>query len=205
VRALIFDFDGLVIDSERVMAEVFLDVMREHGGTVAIEEIAHLFGRTDADDEWDALILARCALSVADVLALMTPRVRAGVDALPLLPGVVELIDAAHAAGVKVGLGTGHDPVLLGPRLERLGLAFDAVVTSAEVARSKPAPDIFLEVARRLGVEPAACIVLEDSLPGCQAALAAGMHAIACPSSITADVAFPDGVRRVASLLEVSL
>ena len=78
-------------------------------------------------------------------------------------------------------------------------------MTAEEVAHGKPAPDIFLEAARRLGVAPECCVVLEDSLPGCQAAHAAGMVAVACPGPVTAGLDFPDEVHRVASLLDVSL
>lgn len=79
------------------------------------------------------------------------------------------------------------------------------IVTRADVARGKPAPDIFLEAARLLGVEPRACLVLEDSPHGCEAALAAGMRVVACPSVVTAHCAFPEGVALVGSLLDVTL
>jgi HAD superfamily hydrolase (TIGR01509 family) len=128
-------------------------------------------------------------------------------DALPPLPGVRELLLAARAAGIRTGLGTGSERERITPRLERQGLLelFDVVVTRADVARGKPAPDIFLEAARLLGVDPAACVVLEDSPHGCTAALAAGMRVIACPSAVTAHCAFPDGIERVRSLVEVEL
>jgi riboflavin kinase len=104
-------------------------------------------------------------------------------------------------------LGTGATRQSLERRLAGGGLvdAFDVIVTRADVERGKPAPDIFLEVARRLEVAPADCLVLEDSPHGCEAALAAGMQIIACPSVVNAHCEFPDGVRVVASLLEVSL
>jgi beta-phosphoglucomutase-like phosphatase (HAD superfamily) len=107
--------------------------------------------------------------------------------------------------GLRVGLATGQDLERLPGRLARLEIHehCDAVVTAEEVPRGKPHPDIFLEAARRLEVDPSACLVLEDSVPGCEAALAAGMRVVACPSSVTAHCTFPAEARRVTSLLEL--
>jgi beta-phosphoglucomutase-like phosphatase (HAD superfamily) len=82
---------------------------------------------------------------------------------------------------------------------------FDEIVTAADVARGKPAPDIFLEVARRLGLAPSECVVLEDSLPGYEAALAAGMSVVVCPCAVTRHCVFPSEARVVESLREVRL
>jgi len=120
---------------------------------------------------------------------------------------VKELITAARAAAWRVGLATGHDRDDLESRLADLDVlhTFDAIVTALEVARGKPAPDIFLEVADCLKVPPTECVVLEDSPPGCQAALAAGMTVVACPSMVTRHLEFPASARRVGSLLEITL
>lgn len=128
-------------------------------------------------------------------------------DALPLMPGVRELLDGARERGLRVGLGTGSTLPSLKRRLGRHRVfdCFDVIVTRQEVALGKPAPDIYLEVAHRLGVPPEACLVLEDSVPGCEAALTAGMRVIACPSVVTAHCHYPDGVHLVCSLSHVSL
>jgi beta-phosphoglucomutase-like phosphatase (HAD superfamily) len=78
-------------------------------------------------------------------------------------------------------------------------------VTASEVGRGKPAPDVFLEVARRLGRDPSDCVVFEDSLPGYEAALAAGMSVVVCPCAVTRHTTFPPQARVVATLHEVSL
>src|SRR4029079_6147151 len=124
-----------------------------------------------------------------------------------LLPGVRELIDAARERGWKTGLGTGNEGEL-DLYLDRLGLsdAFDAVVRTHKTGiPSKPAPDVFLTLAERLGVRPKDCIVIEDSVAGCEAAIAAEMTVIACPTIATRGCAFPEGIRFVASLLEIEL
>lgn len=209
MRALIFDVDGLMIDSERVLAECVVDAVSAMGGSVTIDDFAHLFGTTEADAEWARLLPIWCGREI-DLAAFegeLTPLVRPLVDELPLLPGVVELIAEAQARGWRLAVATGHSPSQLEPRLTRLEVwgHFDAVVTSSEVGRGKPAPDIFLEASRRLDVAPEACIVLEDSPSGCEAALAAGMRVVACPSVVTARCEFPAGVHRVQSLEDLDL
>lgn len=205
VRALIFDYDGLIVDSERQLADCFVEVMSGVGATVTVEEIGHLFGSTEMDHLWDELITARCDRTVDEIIALMTPIVRARHDELPLLPGVRDLLGVARERDWRVGLATGQDLDRLPGRLARLEIhdAFDAIVTAEEVERGKPHPDIYVECARRLDVGAADCLVLEDSVPGCEAALAAGMRVIACPSSVTAHCEFPADARRVTSLLEL--
>ena len=124
-----------------------------------------------------------------------------------MMPGVHELITTAKESGWLIGLATGKRRASLEVELRRLGVAdaFDVVMTSAEVARPKPFPDVYVEVARRLGVAPEECVVVEDSLPGCRAAQAAGMVVLACPSEVTAACQFPDGAVAIACLAELSL
>ena len=207
LRALIFDFDGLIIDTERVEADCIIEIVAEWGCSMSYEDFGHLFGSVDADEQWDELLLERCGRTTADLEAQLRVMVGPIKDKLPLLPGVRELLDAAHQRGLRCGIGTGNIVATLERRLGQHGVfeRFDAIVTRPEVARGKPAPDIYLEVARRLDAEPAQCLVLEDSAIGCEAALAAGMRVIACPSVVTAHCAFPAGVERVQSLHDVAL
>jgi HAD superfamily hydrolase (TIGR01509 family) len=207
LEALVFDFDGLIIDSERVEADCIIEIVAEWGHTMSYEDIGHLFGSVDADEQWDELLGAACGRTSAELDERLGAMVASLKDQLPLLPGVRELLDAAHQRGLRVGIGTGNTMSKLERRLGRHGVfeRFDAIVTRADVAHGKPAPDIYLEVARRLRVRPGACLVLEDSAIGCEAALAAGMRVVACPSIVTAHCTFPTGVQRVRSLLEVAL
>jgi HAD superfamily hydrolase (TIGR01509 family) len=207
-RVLIFDYDGLVVDSERVLADGIIEVVTERGGHVSYTDFGHLFGRIDIDHVWAELVPTWCqGLTFEDLDVQLRERIPARVESLQPMPGVRELIDAARADGWRTALGTGASQPRLNTRLRGGGLAdaFDVVVTRAEVPRGKPFPDIFLEVARRLDAEPADCLVLEDSPHGCEAALAAGIPVIACPSTVTAHCEFPVGVPRVSSLLEVVL
>jgi len=207
LEALIFDFDGLIIDSERVEADCIIEIVAEWGYTMSYADFGHLFGSVDADEQWDELLTASCGRTVSELEERLRAMVGPLKDQLPLLPGVRELLDAAHRRGLRAGIGTGNTVAMLERRLGRHGVfeRFDAIVTRAEVAQGKPAPDIYLEVARRLAAAPEACLVLEDSAIGCEAALAAGMRVIACPSVVTAHCTFPNGVRRVDSLRELAL
>jgi len=207
LEAVIFDFDGLMIDSERVEADCIVEVVAGWGHTLEYEDFGHLFGSVDADAEWEQLLRERCGRTVAELDEQIRAMTRARKDALPLLPGVRELLDIAQRRGLLVGMATGNTKSILERRLGRHGVfdRFDVVVTRAEVERGKPHPDIYLEVASRLRVSPRDCLVLEDSVPGCEAALAAGMKVIACPSVVTEHCDFPPDARRVASLVEVIL
>jgi HAD superfamily hydrolase (TIGR01509 family) len=207
VAAVIFDFDGLIIDSERVEADCIIEVLAGWGASVRYEDFGHLFGSVDADEQWDELLGRWCGRTTTELEAQLRALVGPRKDELPLLPGVRELLDDAQARGLRVGLGTGSSLPTLQRRLGRHGVfdRFDAIVTRAEVTAGKPAPDIYLEVARRLAVSPRTCVVLEDSVPGCEAALSAGMRVIACPTAVTAHCQYPAGAELVSSLLHVSL
>jgi HAD superfamily hydrolase (TIGR01509 family) len=207
MRAVIFDFDGLIIDSERLEADCIIEALAGWGVTVGYEDFGHLFGSVDTDLQWEELVKSWCGRSAQELDDLIRAKVGPLKDALPLMPGVRELIDAAHGRGLLVGLATGNNLANLERRLGRHGVfdCFEAIVTRSEVAMGKPAPDIYLEVARRLRVPTDTCLVLEDSVPGCEAALAAGMRVIACPTVVTAHCAYPDRVEVVTSLTHVRL
>jgi beta-phosphoglucomutase-like phosphatase (HAD superfamily) len=194
-----------MVDSELLLAECVVDVLAERGVTVRFDEFGHLFGSVDADAEWDRLLadwLGPDAITARDLDDLVEPLLGGRQNFLDLKPGVADLFDAAHERGWRTGLGTGQSRRKLERRLQRLGLLqrLDAIVTRAEVERGKPFPDIFLAVASLLEVDPADCLVLEDSLPGVEAALAAGMRVVACPSPVSAHLEFPPEAHRVDTL-----
>jgi HAD superfamily hydrolase (TIGR01509 family) len=206
LQALLFDFDGLIIDSETVLARAMIETVAEDGYELTFADFGHLFGATGNDDDWRALFSSRgMNVDFIDLERRMLDRVRPRVDELEILPGVVELITAAKERDLPTGLATGTERRRVLPRLERLGLSFDEIVTAEDVGRPKPAPDVYLELARRLGVEPDGCIALEDSLPGSTAALAAGMTVVVCPCDVTRHCEFPESITLVESLLHFDL
>lgn len=209
--ALIFDYDGLIIDSETTAAQVVIELFAEHDVSVSLKDMTRFFGTSGPGNQraWEhwigGLLGPGSDVSAFDELAW--ERTRFLLESLPVRPGVRELIQSARKSDWKIGLATGHtyDPLI--EDLTRLEILddMDEIVTSAEVTNPKPAPDIFVETARRLDVPAEQCLVLEDSLPGCQAAQAAGMQVVVCPCGVTEFSDFPPEIRKVGSLLEVDL
>ena len=186
VRAVVFDLDGVIIDSEEVWEEVRRGYVAEHGGEFRPDTQQRLMGMSTP--EWarylaEDLGVGRPPERVAtDVLDRMAERYRAEV---PLIPGAV---DAVHriAARFPVALASSSARVLIDRVLESAGLAgvFRATLSTEEVPRGKPAPDVFLTAAERLGADPADCAAIEDSSNGLRAAAAAGMAVICVPHGV---------------------
>jgi len=182
--AVVFDLDGVLIDSEQVWDDVREQLARERGGHWHERAQADMMGMSSS--EWsrymhDTIGLAESPEEINDeVVRRMEARYA---EELPLLDGAVEAVRRL-AGSFRLGLASSSNRPLIDAVLEATGLAslFDATVSSEEVARGKPAPDVFLEAARRLGVEPGACAAIEDSANGIRSAHAAGMSVIAIPN-----------------------
>jgi HAD superfamily hydrolase (TIGR01509 family) len=211
VPALIFDYDGLIADTEALVGAVLVDLLAARGITTSFESMVGFMGSTGAvnDAAW-ARWVAEWLGPDEDPVAFdeyAWEIIEARRNDVPLCAGVVELLHEAEKAGWRAAIGTGATRWRLEQHLSRLDVLdrFDPIVTAADVGRGKPAPDIFLEVARRLGVAPSECVVLEDSLPGYEAARAAGMSVVICPCAVTRYAAFPADACVVESLLEIKL
>lgn len=182
IRALVFDMDGLLVDSEPLWHEVELDVAQAHGGRWTAALSAECIGTGLAH----AVELMRerlgVELSVEQGVEELCGRFAERVGELRLQPGCAELI-AAAARRVPLALASSSRRVLIDAVLARfaLGERFATVVSGEDVPRAKPAPDIFLRAAALLGAPAGACLVLEDSLAGVAAAQAAGMPVVAVP------------------------
>jgi HAD superfamily hydrolase (TIGR01509 family) len=182
--AVVFDLDGVLIDSEQVWDDVREQLAHERGGRWHERAQADMMGMSSP--EWsrymhDVIGLAESPREISDeVVRRMEARYS---EELPLLDGAVEVVRRL-AGSFRLGLASSSNRPLIDAVLETTGLAslFDATVSSEEVARGKPAPDVFVEAARRLGVEPASCVAIEDSANGIRAAHAAGMRVIAIPN-----------------------
>jgi beta-phosphoglucomutase-like phosphatase (HAD superfamily) len=211
VPALIFDYDGLISDTEALVGRVLVDLLAARGVETGFESMVSFMGSTGpANDEAWALQVRAWLGPDADPVAFDEEAwaiIEAGRHEVPLCAGVSELLDDADRRGWRVAIGTGQTRARLEHHLAHLGVLdrFDPIVTAADVAHGKPAPDIYLEVARRLGVAPSECVVLEDSLPGYEAALAAGMAVVVCPCEVTRFCTFPRDARVVETLHDVNL
>jgi HAD superfamily hydrolase (TIGR01509 family) len=184
IAAVVFDLDGVVIASEEVWDEVRGRYVVERGGRYDAEVQRAMMGMSST--EWSRYLHERAGVpdepeSVnAEIVRRMLEAYRVR---LPLIPGAVEAVRRL-AARWPLGLASSSNRALIDAVLAESGLAplFRATVSSEEVPRGKPAPDVYLEAARRLGVEAAACVAVEDSHSGIRSARAAGMRVVAIPN-----------------------
>ena len=183
-QAVLFDMDGLLIDSEPVWYDVEAEVVTQLGGTWShAHQAACIGGTLDASCRY-ILDLTRSPVSVEKLtemlLAGMVEHFHAG---LPLHAGALELVDAVRARGVPTGLVSSSYRVLVDAALDRIGVdRFDVCVVGDEISRGKPHPEPYLTACRQLSVDPAKCVVLEDAASGVQSAEAAGCVVVAVPS-----------------------
>jgi HAD superfamily hydrolase (TIGR01509 family) len=213
--AIIFDLDGVLLDSEQRWNEAKEALVREAGGTWLEKAPEVMMGMSSP--EWSAYL--RDDLGVQrDLDAINDDVVRrmhkSYEDGLPLLPGALETVRAL-AARWPLGLASSSNREIIDVFLERSGVGdlFGATVSSEQVARGKPAPDVYVETARRLGVDPRACVAIEDSANGLRAAHAAGMPVVAAPNphyppgddALALAAAVVDGVGDVTPELVASL
>ncbi|HEY7069736.1 MAG TPA: HAD-IA family hydrolase [Acidimicrobiales bacterium] len=210
--ALVFDFDGLILDTESCTYDAVVDIFHAHGADLDRAEWQAILG-TANHPHWTDMLTERLGRPV-DREALVEQREAARLAVLVTLPpcaGVAELLDAANAAGVACAVASSSSAEWVVPHLERLGLRdrFAAVVTSDTVGhdrrRSKPAPDLFLAAAEAVGQPPQRCVALEDSPNGVLAARAAGMAVVAVPGPMTAGLDFSTADLVVASLAGLDL
>lgn len=185
--AVIFDVDGVLVDSYDAHFESWSRMAREVGREMTLGQFAATFGRTSREiieHHWGQGTLSDAEIREFDDRkeALYRDIVR---DAFPAMDGAAELIAALHAAGVPVGVGSSGPPENVALAIERLGVesVVAARVTGRDVTRGKPDPQVFLLAAERLDVVPARCAVIEDAPAGIAAANAAGMLSIALQST----------------------
>ena len=184
IDAVVFDLDGLLLDSEQVWDEVREQLTRERGGRWHEGATRDMMGMSSV--EWSRYMHERLGLPEpaaeinAEVVRRMLERYR---ERLPLLPGAVEAVRRL-AARWPLGLASSSNRELIELALEAAGIAelFRETVSSEEVERGKPAPDVYVEAAKRLGVAPERAVAVEDSHNGILSARAAGMRVIAVPN-----------------------
>lgn len=180
IRAVIFDCDGVLVDSEPLAAEAWRRVLVRHGYTLTDEDVEYCRGLTVAD--MYPYLTSRADLPPFDDLLAYVDAVRGPLyaDHLEAFPDAVATVQALALDGVPLAVASSSRRRLLIDKLERFDLLryFQAIVGGDEVDRGKPAPDVFLTAAERLGVAPDNCLVVEDATTGAEAAVAAGMRVV---------------------------
>ncbi len=185
--ALILDFDGTLVDTEWPTYEMVRGVYRSHGADLAIADWVDRLGRADHRPWVDDLAELIGGEPDVEVVERAESEGRAVYATLSLLPGVVELMDAADRADMAMAVASSSPSRWVDSHLDRLGIAdrFAAVRTRDHVDRTKPDPDLFLAAAAALDIDPAQAVVIEDSRHGCRAAKSAGMTCVVVPNPIT--------------------
>jgi HAD superfamily hydrolase (TIGR01509 family) len=183
-EAVVFDLDGVLLDSEQLWTESKQELVRESGGRWRADAPTAMMGMSSR--EWSRYMRDELGVDMdvdeinRDVVRRMEERYR---ERLPLLPGAVE---AVRTLGRRwpLGLASSANREIIDFALDAAGLAdeFSATVSSEEVQRGKPAPDVYLEAAHRLGVQADDCLAIEDSSNGMRSAAAAGMAVLAVPN-----------------------
>lgn len=183
IEAVVFDLDGVLVDSEPVWEHVRRGLVEGYGGHWADDAQQRLMGMST--HEWARYLSEDLGIGLPpDQVARLVVRAMAGQyqHHLPLLPGAVDAV-RRMAERWPLGLASSSPPALIHAVLTTAGIAplFKATVSTEDVAQGKPAPDVYLTVASRLGVAPGTAAAVEDSSNGLRSAAAAGLHVIAVP------------------------
>lgn len=210
IAAVIFDFDGLILDTETTLYETWCDTYREHGLELSIERWSANIGGAGYDvfhpfealaegyghpKDWDAVHEAR------------RNRYWSRVHVQAAMPGATEALAEAKALGLRIGVASSSNRSWVTGHLDRLGLTdyVDAMRGGDEVSAVKPDPELYVKVMDDLGVTPDQAFALEDSPRGISAAKAAGLYCVAVPNSVTQRLDLGPADRRVPSLAEITL
>jgi putative hydrolase of the HAD superfamily len=205
LRGLIFDFDGLIVDTETATLRAWLAVHRDDGlvGNPAV--LHQVVGHVGIDaDLWAAYPPDRDRGELEERFYAAT---RAACRLAPVLPGVIDLLDEAASAGLRLAVASNSSHGHVEGHLAARGLLgrFASVSCREDVARPKPAPDVYLAALGRLGLAAGEVVAFEDSLPGHAAAAAAGLRVMVVPNPSTAGDHFTHATWRAGSMAEVTL
>jgi HAD superfamily hydrolase (TIGR01509 family) len=209
VRAMIFDFDGLVIDSETAVADAWREVFDAYGVQFPHDVWVSMVGTREHDGALHAYLCEATGLTLdaEELEARKRERAKELASKLPPLPGVVETIDDARVLGVPSAIASSSSPWWVNGHLERLGLAsrFSVVCTRDDAKRSKPDPGVYLTALALLEAEPDDVVAFEDTEHGVAAAKAAGVRVVAVPGTYTEHMDFSEADVVVGSLADASL
>lgn len=205
-RAVLFDCDGVLVDSEPALARIAALALRDFGLPAEAEDFAPYIG-TGEDTYIGGVVRKHGGDFVQEMKDHIYEKYIELCEAyVRPMPGALDLLGKLRGAGFRIALATSADRVKAAANLRVLGMdesSFDAVVTGSDVTRKKPYPDIYLLAAMRCGVAPEDAYVVEDAESGIQSACAAGMHAVGLSSSLPAGRLFAAGAREVIDRLDM--
>lgn len=205
IRALVFDFDGLILETEMPAYESWAEIYREHGHEVPMDKWSDSLGsdRGFSPAEHLAALVGE-GIDIAEAQRRRDARKTEMILALDVMAGVREYIEEAQRLGLALGIASSSSRAWVVGHLERLGIHehWAAIRTRDDVSATKPAPDLYRSVVEALAVAPAEALALEDSANGIAAAKAAGLRCVAVPNALTKDMDLSAADLRLASLAE---
>jgi HAD superfamily hydrolase (TIGR01509 family) len=208
IRAIVFDFDGLILDTEEPVYRSWLEVYQAHGEELPFERWVQIVGSTTTGFHPQHHLEERLGRPLPkEVLDRRIGRRTEMILAEKVLPGVVQHLDAARQMGLKLGVASSSTAEWVRGHLARLGILekFDCLRCRDDVAHAKPEPDLYLAVLDCLGVHASEAIAIEDSPNGVAAAKRAGLRCVAVPNSITKRLDLSQADLVLSSLADVSL
>lgn len=209
IQGLIFDFDGLMVDTESPAYESWQEIYREYGCDLPLTHWAAVLG--GSGNEFDPCVYleqqAGCKLDSAAVRARRGQRKLELSAEQPLLPGILDYLDTAKRLGLKVAVASSSSRKWVVGHLDRLQVSgrFDAIICADDVTHVKPDPEIYLKTLSVLKLDANQAIVFEDSPNGLHAAKRAGLFCIAIPNQLTGQLSLEHADLRLTSLADVSL
>jgi HAD superfamily hydrolase (TIGR01509 family) len=210
IKALIFDFDGLILDTEKPDFESWQGVYRSYGQELALEKWGEIVGGTGASDFDPHTHLEELTGKSLDRDQIWINRRSAYLEIMagqPILPGVLDYLDEAGHLGLQLAVASSSPENWVHGHLTRLGLIerFEVIKTADDVSKTKPDPELFLAVLDDLEVKPEEAIVFEDSPNGVLGAKRADIYVVAVPNPLTAQLAMEGADLQLASLADLSL
>jgi HAD superfamily hydrolase (TIGR01509 family) len=208
IRAVIFDMDGVLVDSEKLINDAAIAMFREQGLIVQPDDFLPFVGA--GEDRYIGGVAERYGFPLDGPAAKKRTYeiyLELAPSQLEVFPGTLDLLHACRRAGLLLAVASSADEIKVRANLQTIGLPldfWDAVVKGEDALRKKPSPDAFLFAAQKLGVMPSECVVVEDAINGVQAARAAGMRCVAVATSFPPDRLHEADVVRD-SIAEVSL
>lgn len=206
IKAIVFDFDGLILDTETAWYNIFCEIYREHGVEVSIREWAEYVG-THFDPYTHLEQLTKRQVDRGNLQKRVHESHVAGMEQTALRPGVETYLQTAKRLGLKIGLASSSNQSWVVGFLQKFDLLpyFECVRTSDFVKNVKPDPELYLQALEHLGVFGSEAIAFEDSVNGMKAAKSAGMHCVVVPNPVTSHLVFEGHDLRLNSMDEMKL
>lgn len=207
IKAVIFDMDGLMVDTEPLYLQAFNFALSSYGKHLTEEENTKRYiGTPDIDGAKNMVVRFNLPISALELVEMKQAKARELLKTtLNPQPGLIDLLNDLRKGGYKIAIASSSRFENIKTIISSLGVtgSIDQLASTEEVENGKPAPDVFLKAAEKLGVNSSECLVLEDSPKGVQAGKAAGMRVFAIPSQYTKDQDFSMADRVLANLSEV--